>query len=51
MEIKVGKNEEKKEKTELWCCWCEYKDIYLIQKHDQPTCNKCGRFISKRRYV
>ena len=50
-EIKVGKSEKGKENIELWCPWCEHKDIYAIAKYDQPRCKKCNKFVPKRRYI
>lgn len=49
-QIKIG-NADEYVKLNLWCPWCDTIDEYRCKKFDQPICNKCGRFVPKRRYL
>ena len=36
-------------KSKLWCPWCEHIDTYLVAKFDQPKCTQSGRYVPKER--
>ncbi len=36
-----------KASKKIFCEWCQHSDKYLVGDYDQPTCNKCSRFIKK----
>ncbi len=32
----------------LHCYWCGLTDTYFVGKFDQPKCNGCGKYVSKK---